>query len=90
METNSNSPLDGEHDLPPIDEKTKSKIDKHLKDINDTISEEDLRNINTSTGTATSPHQDDIDEANEILEKKVDEEEDPEKEAPSSWEILGE
>ena len=30
------------------DEVTKSKIDKHLRDINDTITEEDIRNINTN------------------------------------------
>ena len=30
------------------DEATKSKIDKHLTDINDTITEEDIRNINTN------------------------------------------
>lgn len=39
--------------LPPTlldkfqDKKTKQKIDKHLSDINDTITEEDIRNINT-------------------------------------------
>lgn len=27
---------------------TKQKIDKHLTDINDTITEEDIRNINTN------------------------------------------
>ena len=30
------------------DEATKLKIDKHLTDINDTITEEDIRNINTN------------------------------------------
>lgn len=29
------------------DKKTKQKIDKHLNDINDTITEDDIRNINT-------------------------------------------
>ncbi len=39
--------------LPPTllekyqDKKTKLKIDKHLSDINDTISEDDIRNIDT-------------------------------------------
>ena len=30
------------------DQVTKQKIDKHLTDINDTITEEDIRNINTN------------------------------------------
>lgn len=30
------------------DHATKLKIDKHLTDINDTITEEDIRNINTN------------------------------------------
>lgn len=30
------------------DEATKLRIDKHLTDINDTITEEDIRNINTN------------------------------------------
>lgn len=30
------------------DEPTKLKIDKHLNDINDIITEEDIRNINTN------------------------------------------
>jgi hypothetical protein len=30
------------------DKKTKQKISKHLNDINDTITEEDIRNINTN------------------------------------------
>ena len=30
------------------DNATKQKIDKHLTDINDTITEEDIRNINTN------------------------------------------
>jgi len=30
------------------DEPTKQKIDKHLTDINDVITDEDIRNINTN------------------------------------------
>lgn len=88
MEQKPNNRLDEEHDLPPVDKTTKNKIDKHLKDIDDTISEEDMKNINTGTGTTASENPADIDEANEILEDKVDEEE-TDDEAPSSWEILG-
>ena len=82
---------DEAHDQPPQDEVTKNKIDKHLSDIDDTISEEDLKNINTSTGTdpdaMAKEHQHDINEADEIMNEKIDEDE-PEKEAPSAWEIL--
>lgn len=88
MEQKPNNRLDEEHDLPPVDETTKNKIDKHLKDIDDTISEEDIKNVNTSTGTTSAENPEDIEEANEVLEEKVDENE-PEKEAPSSWEVLG-
>lgn len=92
MEKKLNIPPDEAHDQPPQDEVTKNKIDKHLSDINDTISEQDIRNINTSTGTDSDAmakeHLHDINEADEIIKEKPDDE--PEKEAPSPWEILGE
>jgi hypothetical protein len=82
------------HDRPPQDEVTKNKIDKHLSDIDDTISEEDIKKINTNIGidgTAQArENEHDIDEADEIMKDNPGEEADPEKEAPSSWEILGE
>jgi hypothetical protein len=43
--TASNLPLGLLHEYQ--DKKTKQKIDKHLNDINDTITEDDIRNINT-------------------------------------------
>ncbi len=80
------------HDLPPSDEATRNKIDKHLSDIDDTISEDDIKNINTSTGANTSVQTDnthDKPEADEILDDgNNDEDEDHEKEAPTPWEIL--
>ena len=92
MDNKSNKPLGEDHDLPPQDEATKNKIDKHLSDINDTISEEDIRNINTSTSTdpdaLLKEHLHDKDEADEILKEKP-EEEDPDAEAPTPWNILG-
>lgn len=91
MENKSNRPLDDDHDLPPQDDVTKNKIDKHLSDINDTISEQDIRNINTSTraDTPLADHRHDKDEADEIIRDGKNEDEEPDKEAPSSWEILG-
>ena len=82
-------PLDKSHNRPPQDEATKNKIDKHLSDIDDTISEEDLKNINTDTGaTPSTDNAHDIDEADEIINEKTNDDEEPEKEAPSAWEIL--
>ncbi len=88
MDNKLNKPLDDDHDQPPQDEATKNKIDKHLSDENDTISEEDIKNINTSTGKENIkviPHKD-ADEEDEINDDTDDDE--PEKEAPTPWEIL--
>jgi hypothetical protein len=78
-----------DHDLPPSDEVTRNKIDKHLSDINDTISEEDMKNINTKTGDENVPtktHRP-ADEENQV--DKIDSDDDePEKESPTPWEIL--
>jgi len=45
------SPLDKSLPESVIDETTKQRIDQHLKDFNDTISDEDIRNINTNIQT---------------------------------------
>jgi hypothetical protein len=92
MEKKSNKVPEDDHHLPPAaDDTTRKKIDKHLSDIDDTISEDDIKNINTDIGTDTgaisNEHLHDIDEADEIMKDQPDDE--PEKEAPSSWEILG-
>ena len=93
MEKSSNNPNEV-HNQPPQDETTKHKLDKHLSDINDTISEQDIKNINTGTGTdgdeLAKQRLHDIDEANELVNDRPNEDDEPEKEAPSSWEILGE
>ena len=91
MAKKSNNPPDEAHDLPPQDEVTKNKIDKHLSDIDDTISEQDIKNINTSTNAAApTGHVHDKEEADEILKEDNNDDDEPDKEAPSSWEILGE
>ena len=81
-----------DHNQLPSDEATRNKINKHLSDIDDTISEDDLKNINTVTGTENV--------AKEPVEKNPGKKkrsrnrnEEPEKEAPEAptpWEILGE
>ena len=90
MDNNSNKPLGQDHDGPPQDDATRKKIDKHLSDIDDKISEEDIRNINTSTGAENEPipHRNVDEEIKELT--KDDDEDEPKKEAPSPWEILGE
>ena len=89
MEKRLNNPQEGTHDQPPQDETTKNKIDKHLSDINDTISEQDIKNINTGTGAAIpADNTHHVEEADEIMNEKNNDAEKPEKEAPSAWEIL--
>ena len=89
MGKKSNKPADDAHNQPPQDEATKNKIDKHLSDIDDTISEEDMKNINTDTGAAApADNAHDIAEADEIINEKPNDDDEPEKEAPSAWEIL--
>jgi len=93
MDNISKKPLEEEdHDLPPSDETLRNKIDKHLSDKEDTISEEDMKKINTSTGReniVAVPHRE-KDEQDEINDDEKDKDDiEPDKEAPSSWEILG-
>ena len=47
------SPLDKSMPESIVDETTKQKIEQHLKDFNDTISDDDIRNINTDIQTET-------------------------------------
>jgi len=90
MAKKSNKPMEDSHEKLRPDEVTRKKIDKHLSDIDDTISEQDIKNINTDTDNMiTEDHHHDIEEADEILKEKREDDEEPEKEAPSSWEILG-
>ncbi|HEV8079864.1 MAG TPA: hypothetical protein VGP43_04070 [Chitinophagaceae bacterium] len=90
MEKNIEKSHEDDHDLPPQDEATRNKIDKHLSDINDTISEEDLKNVNTSTGREKTPavsHKE-ADEENEIDDEPNDDDDDELKEEmPTAWDI---
>lgn len=91
MDKNPNKPGEDTHHNPPSDEKTRNKIDKHLSEKDDTISEDDMQNINTDTGTDTALTTDnahDKREADEILKDNKNDDEEPEKEAPTPWEIL--
>ncbi len=89
MENNIKKLNEDDHDQPPQDEATRNKIDKHLSDINDTISEEDIKNINTSTGRENIPpvsHKS-PDEENEIDDEPNDDDEEPKEEMPTAWDI---
>jgi len=60
------------------DKRTKDKIDLHLRDINDKITEEDIENVQTDV---TKGAEDDVDasrEADKIISKKQKEEKDKE------------
>ncbi len=89
MDNKSNKPSEDDHHQLPSNDAIRNKIDKHLSDKDDTISEEDMKNINTSTGVENAPivSHTDPDEEN-LIDKKDDEEEDPKKEMPTSWDIL--
>lgn len=91
MDKKSTKSHTDDHNQLPSDEVTRNKIDKHLSDIDDTISEEDIKNINTVTGAENNivtPHKK-ADEKNEIDDTQKNDDE-PEKESPTPWEILGE
>ena len=95
MQNNIEKSHEDDHDLPSSDEATRNKIDKHLRDINDTISEDDIKNMNTSTGRENIPpvsHRD-ADEEDLIDDSiKQDDEGDndePKEEMPTAWDIKG-
>jgi hypothetical protein len=95
MQNNIEKPHQDDHDLPPSDEATRNKIDKHLSDINDTISEDDIKNMNTSTGRENIPpvsHRDADEEDlidDSIKQDDEDDDDEPKEEMPTAWDIKG-
>ena len=83
MENKSHS--DG-HDRSPQDETTKNKIDKHLRDEKDTISEEDIKNINTDI----TPEEPTTSIPADKNKTDDDDDDEPKKEMPSAWDIVDE
>ena len=79
MDDKSKKSHTDDHDQLPSDEITRKKIDEHLSNIDDTISEQDIKNINTSTASTTIPDKKDADE---------DKEEETKREMPNTWDIL--
>ena len=92
MDKKLNKSHTDDHNQLPSDEVTRNKIDKHLSDIDDTISEEDIKNINTVTGTENAIFSDNAHdklEADEIINDGNNNPDDkPEDEAPTPWEVL--
>lgn len=75
---------------PIRDEATKNKIDKHLSDIDDTISEDDIKNINTSlTAKDISVAEKDADEVS-AEPKSETEDKESKKEMPNTWDMVDE
>lgn len=92
MEKKSNEGNEEAHDQLPSDKTLKDKIHKHLSNIDDKISEDDLKNINTSTGIEAPEAipQQNSGEINTDKEKSADDDESyPKKEMPTSWDING-
>jgi hypothetical protein len=87
MEKRSNN---DEHDQPPQDEATKNKVDKHLRDEKDTISEEDLKNINTDITPGTPDTKEPATPPPTADKNKTDDDDKPKKEMPSTWDIIDE
>lgn len=90
MSKKINNQSGDDHDHLRADKVTRNKINKHLSDINDTISEDDMKNIDTSTFDDTSKL-----EAEKHTHKKDDADmnkdetsEHPNKEMPTSWDII--
>ncbi len=73
------------------DEVTKSKIQKHLTDINDTISAEDIQNIDTNFRSTDVPKAGN-NETGELPPDKTDKDEDNDEDnreqLPTTWNIL--
>ena len=92
MDKKSTKSHTDDHNQLPSDEITRNKIDKHLSDIDDTISEEDIKNINTVTGAedAGVKPEENTDKEKVDADRTKDDDIELDKEAPTPWEILGE
>jgi hypothetical protein len=79
------------------DKRTKKKIDLHLSDINDEITEKDISNVQTDVTVNISEHDVEAEtEADNMLHKKQEEDQDKDKRedgnnsnsVDSSWDLL--
>ena len=87
MDDKSKKSHTDDHNQLPSDEATRKKIDKHLSDIDDTISEEDIKNVNTDTGVKAGSRGK-AKKGSKAPDAENDDDIELEKEAPTPWEIL--
>ena len=73
------------------DEVTQNKIHKHLTDINDTISAQDIENIDANIGSPDVPKggNNETEELPPDKTDKDDNDEDNREQLPTTWNILG-
>ncbi len=69
------------------DEVTKRKIERHLSDINDTISDEDIMNVITNITSGNSNEQNDL-KADSSFQNNSVLPDDQAKQIPTSWNII--
>ena len=74
---------DPKQNLHHRDEATKNKIDRHLSDESDTISEQDIRNIDTDIHKSNSDLTQDL----PADSAENDNEDEPKKDVPTVWEV---
>ena len=86
-----NLPEQGENNSEKfIDKVAKDKIDRHLSDVNDTISEEDIKNINTDISSPELPDKDKEKPDDKPLpeEKKTEDPKNDKGPLLTSWNVL--
>ncbi len=74
------------HNQTPSDDITRDKINKHLSDINDTISEQDIKNINTTIPPSDTGVKENAEETPGSTSETKDEE--SKEEMPNVWDIM--
>ena len=65
------------------DEITRKKIQKHLTDINDVISEDDIKNVNTDIHSEGFQSVEEKADSDDMVESETER-----KEIPASWKII--
>lgn len=93
MPDNDKQELNETEDSPEryTDEVTQSKIHKHLTDINDTISAEDIKNVDTNISSANIPKagSNEAEELSHDKNNKGDDSDDNHREqVPTTWNVL--
>ena len=93
MQDNDKHELNETEDTPEryTDEITQSKIHKHLTDINDNISAQDIQNIDANIGSLDVPKagNKETKELSPDETDKDDNDEDNREQLPTTWNVLG-